>query len=165
MEEILKLDQEGYDKFLAEISKLENDLKEIRYYKGTDAIYQGDLWHDNPALDNAEMQERMLMRNIRSMKAQLRYIEIIEKGTSEDVADLGCVCRLGLTFADGRSGERQIRLVGGAPNLDAEVKEISINSPMGSAIYGKKQGEISTFEVEGRITRLAIISVQTHLSQ
>jgi transcription elongation GreA/GreB family factor len=161
MSDILRLDQKGYEDFLAEIEELEKELKDIRYYKGTDVIYQGDLWHDNPALDNAEMQERMLMRSIKIIKAQLRYIKIIEKGPDSGMADLGSICLLNIVFPDGREDEKKIKLVGTSSDMNAEIQEVSLNSPMGSAIYGKRENESGSYEVNGKIIKVHLKKIIT----
>lgn len=159
MSDILKLDQNGYEEFLQDIERLEKELKDLRYYKGTDAIYQGDLWHDNPALDYAEMQERMLMRNIRLMKEQLRYIEIVERGVNVNAVDLNSICLLEIIFSENKKEEMMVKLVGTSPKIDTEVKEVSINSPLGGAIYGKKENEQGYYEVNGRNIRVFIKKV------
>ena len=48
MKEKFKLNKQGYEAYQKEIERKEKELADLRIYKGTDAIFQGDNWHDNP---------------------------------------------------------------------------------------------------------------------
>ena len=69
---IIKMDKEGFEKYKNQIVKLEEELANVRMYKGKTAIFQGDNWHDNPELYQTEAQERSLMQQIRDMKDNIR---------------------------------------------------------------------------------------------
>lgn len=56
--EKIRMDKEGLEKFKLEIRSVEDELSEIRMYKGKTAIYQGDNWHDNPELYQTEAKEK-----------------------------------------------------------------------------------------------------------
>ena len=75
MEEKIKLNKEGYEDYLKSISEKEKQLADLRMYKGKDAIFQGDNWHDNPTLYQAELQEVSLMKEISDMKKKIQNIE------------------------------------------------------------------------------------------
>lgn len=78
-----KVHQYEYDNFLKSIEKLEEDLAEVRRYKGEVAIHQGDNWHDNPILYQTELKETALMAQIRNLKEELYSFEIIKERNSE----------------------------------------------------------------------------------
>ena len=78
-----KVHQYEYDNLLKSIEKLEEDLAEVRRYKGEVAIYQGDNWHDNPILYQTELKETALMAQIRNLREELYSLEIIKERTSE----------------------------------------------------------------------------------
>lgn len=150
MKEKLRLDQAGYEKFLLEIEKVEKELNDIRKYKGEDAIFQGDNWHDNPTLYQAEMVERNLMLRISEMRQQLLDIEIVEKQNQDDgVVDIGDVVKVTMLF--GTDEEDEIfKLVGGSADFSADIREISINSQLGASIYGKSIGTRVSYKVQER---------------
>ena len=50
----MKLSKQGYEDYLKVINEKEKELADLRLYKGRDAIYQGDNWHDNPTLYQTE---------------------------------------------------------------------------------------------------------------
>lgn len=78
-----KVHQYEYDNYLKSIESLEEELAEVRKYKGNVAIYQGDNWHDNPILYQTELKETALMAQIRNLKTELFSLEIIQERNSE----------------------------------------------------------------------------------
>lgn len=107
-------------------------------YKGTDAIYQGDNWHDNPTLYQTEAQERTLMVEISEMKQRLQNVEIVENLGDESLIDIGDIVRVDIIFAEDDREEEIFKLIATTPSIDAEIEEVSINSPIGAAVYHKK---------------------------
>ena len=84
------------------------------------------------------------------MKAKLQNIEIVEKCGEEELVDIGDIVKIDMIFSEGKREEKTIKLVATIPNLDSKIKEVSINSPMGNAMYHKKVGEIATYRVQNR---------------
>lgn len=82
-----KVHQYEYENYLKTMDKLEEELAEIRRYKGKVAIYQGDNWHDNPILYQTELKETALMAQIRNLREELCSLEIIKERNS-DMIDL-----------------------------------------------------------------------------
>ena len=159
MEEKIKLNKQGYEDYLKAIAEKEKKLADLRMYKGTDAIFQGDNWHDNPTLYQAELQERSLMREIAEMKHKLQNnVEIVENLGVEEIIDIGDVVKIDMIFSEDDREEEIFKLVATTPNLkfDAEIQEVSINSPIGNAMYHKKVGEIATYKVQDKTFTLQI---------
>lgn len=159
MEEKIKLNKQGYEDYLKAIAEKEKQLADLRMYKGTDAIFQGDNWHDNPTLYQAELQERSLMREIAEMKHKLQNnVEIVENLGDEEIIDIGDIVRIDMIFSEDDREEEILKLVATTPNLKfgAEIQEVSINSPIGNAMYHKKVGEIATYKVQDRTFTLQI---------
>ncbi len=149
MEERLRLNKEGYKQYQAEIEKKEAKLAKVRMYKGTDAIYQGDNWHDNPILYQTERTERSMMNEIAEMKRKLENAEIVEDLNDEELVEIGDIVRVDMIFGEGDTEEDVFRLVSTnlSADLNAEIRDVSINSPMGSAIYRKKVGITVPYKV------------------
>lgn len=159
MEEKIKLNKQGYEDYLKAIAEKEKQLADLRMYKGTDAIFQGDNWHDNPILYQAELQERSLMREIAEMKHKLQNnVEIVENLGDEEIIDIGDIVKIDMIFSEDDREEEIFKLVATTPNLKfgAELQEVSINSPIGNAMYCKKVGEIATYKVQDRTFTLQI---------
>ena len=145
--EKIRMDKEGLEKFKLEIKSVEDELSEIRMYKGKTAIYQGDNWHDNPELYQTEAKERSLMQQLRIMNEKLENIEIVEKNLNSDIIDIGDIVDIEMIFAEDDKEDMIIKLVGGDADMKASIQEISINSPLGGAIYGKKALNMASYKV------------------
>lgn len=145
--ERLKMDNEGIEEIKKEIDEIQKKLEDIRKYKGEVAIYQGDNWHDNPVLYSTEAKEMELMRQLNDMKQQLKNVQIVEKSSNECIVEIGDVINIVMLSADKNSKEMIIKLVGHFPKLDAEIREISVNSPLGSSIYKKNIGDNVSYKV------------------
>ena len=159
MKEKIKLNKQGYEDYLKALEEKEKELAELRMYKGKDAIFQGDNWHDNPTLYQAELKERGLMLEIAEMRHNLQYnVEIVENLGNEELVDIGDVVKIDIIFSEDDREESIFKLVGTTPNFDmnAEIQEVSINSPIGKAMYHKKVGEIATYKVENKTFTLQI---------
>lgn len=155
----MRLNKQGYEDYLKEIHEKEKELSDLRLYKGRDAIYQGDNWHDNPTLYQTEAKERSLMLEIAKMKSELKNIEIIENSGNQILIDIGDIVKVEMFFSEVDKEECEFKLVATTPKSDinAEIQEISINSPLGSAIYHKKIGDVTTYKVNDSIYTIKII--------
>ncbi len=155
----MKLNKQGYEDYLKAIQKKEKDLAAVRLYKGTEAIYQGDNWHDNPTLYQTEMQERTLMREISEMRNNLLNAEIVENLGDESLIDIGDVVKINMIFSEDDIELETFKLVATNPNFDRnqEISEVSINSPLGKAIYHKKIGDMTSYKVNDETIQIEII--------
>ena len=145
--EKIKLTEEGYNEFLEHIKDKEKELDELRIYKGTDAIFQGDNWHDNPTLYQAELKEVSLMREIKGLKHRLNNIEVIKESINKDVIDIGDIVKIDI-IVNNEKEEEIFKLVGTSPKFDNDIEEVTVNSPLGKAIYLKKIGDTVTYKVK-----------------
>lgn len=152
MEEKIKLNKKGYEDLLKEIERKEKELADLRLYKGQDAIFQGDNWHDNPTLYQAELKELTLMREISEKKYKLNNIEIVENIGDDNLIDIGDVVKIDMIFSEIDREEETFKLIGTTPNIDSTsaIQEISINSPIGKAIYHKKIGDTAEYKVNDK---------------
>lgn len=161
-EEKLYLDQAGYDQYLAEIEKLKEDLRQNSINKSSaheSAV--GDGWHDNYAFEEAKRQELMIIANIEAKLRGLSKIVIIEKNREEDLIDLGDIVTVKMTYAPDDSEDFTFKLVGShIPAFDSEVREISVNSPLGKSVYQKRVGINTEYEVNSRKIAISILDRQ-----
>ena len=91
----------------------------------------------------------MILAEIDRLYEKLERIEIVEKTDDENVVDIDDQVTIEVNFF----GEREICtvvLTAGEIRLFDEgcQNKISINSPMGSAIYKKKVGDITSYKVK-----------------
>ena len=144
------LDSEGLARFEQEIKGVEQQLADIRMYKGKTAIHQGDNWHDNPALYQTELEEMSLMAKLKELRQKLEIVEIVERDPNSNVIQLGDVIRINMVFAEDDTDEMIIKLVGRSGDAKGEIPEISIESPLGSSVYQKNISERVSYKVNDR---------------
>ena len=84
-----------------EIRKLREKLNEVRREKGEQvAQAPGDNRHDNFGLEQAEIQERAIMNEIRELDAQLKNASIVENlaHKSKQIVQVGDRVKLELNY-------------------------------------------------------------------
>ena len=157
--EKLYLDKEGYEQYLKEIDKLKKDLKRNSLNKSSahqDAV--GDGWHDNAEFEEAKRKELMIIASIEEKIKGLSRIVIIKKSKRKDVIDLGDVLTVKMFFSEDEIEDLTFKLVGfPTPKTDDLIKEVSVNSPLGKAVYQKKVGDNFKYEVRGNIITVSIL--------
>lgn len=146
--------EEGYELLKKKIEDLEEQLKNLRLYKGEEAVHAGDSWHDNPTLYRVEAEERSLMLQIAELKGKLAHAEIISVVKNPDIVSLGC--KVDIKFADGYVETYQI--LSEAESNPSQGK-ISYKSPLGAALMGKKVGDIVSYIVGNNTESVEIITI------
>lgn len=141
MEELL-VDENGYKQYLGEIEKLKkfslnNLIAGSEAYN--DAI--GDGWHDNFAFEQAIIEDRNLTTKINNLLARKPFIKVIPiQNLKSELINIGDVLVLEIKYASDDIEKVKIKLTGNyCPNtsLENEIQEITLNSPLGKAIYKK----------------------------
>ena len=150
------MSQEGYDKLVAELHQLENvELPQVR-----DAIAEardkGDL-SENFEYHAAKREQSRLLGRIRFKQRVLEHARVIDKSKlgSERVGLLSQVEMTNL----GNNATMTYTIV--SPH-EANLREgkISIKSPIGQALLGKKAGDTVEVHVPAGILKLRIESIK-----
>lgn len=141
MEEIL-VDENGYQQYLNEVEKLKK-LSLNNLTAGSEAYKDaiGDGWHDNFAFEQAIIEDRNLATKINNLLARKPFIKVISsQPLKSELINIGDVVVLEIKYAEDDIEKVKIRLTGNySPNtnLENEIQEITLNSPLGKAIYKK----------------------------
>lgn len=145
------LTQEGYEQYIAEIEKLHEKLGSSS--KDKSESYRsavGDGWHDNFAFENAKREELMVIKELEEKLARLGQIVIIDEIDDPEIIGINSVVRLTVQLPSGRQSEQFVKLVGTEKvDIHTSPKEVSLNSPLGQAIYQSKVGEVVNYSVNG----------------
>ena len=151
-QEPILLDEEGYQKFLDEIEALKAKLKEIDMKRGqacSDAV--GDSWHDNFAHDEAMREERFTMNDLRIKQEQLKRVKIVKKtadSSDKNLIEIGDIIKLDMIAQTGKVKEHIVKLVASfGVSTDSVVREVTLDSPLGSSIYHKHVGDQASYSV------------------
>ncbi|RME41330.1 MAG: transcription elongation factor GreA [Caldilineae bacterium] len=140
--------------------KLEEELHYLRTVKRAEiaaaiqsAKEEGDL-AENSAYDEAKSAQAFLEGRIQTLEAQLREAVIIEDA-STDVVSLGNT----VTVVEEGAGEPETYKIVGSAESNPLNGNISNESPIGSALLGKKVGDEVTVKTPGGEVTLRILNI------
>ena len=140
MQEIL-VDEYGYKQFFEELEK----LKEISLSVATvgseaynDAV--GDGWHDNFAFEESMRESRSIASKIDNMLKEQQLLKVVDsKKIGVDFVNIGDSFEAEIKYDEDDIETEKLTLTGKyKPNTELEIREISLNSPIGKAVYQKK---------------------------
>ncbi|MBR3146038.1 MAG: GreA/GreB family elongation factor [Bacilli bacterium] len=155
MKEIL-LDESGYKQFIEEMEKLKSksDLSAISGSEAyTNAV--GDGWHDNFAFEESMRESRLIAKRIDDMYDLKKHIKVIEdKNKKDDVVNLNDKVVVEIIYSDDDKEEDTLILTG---KFIPSTHEITINSPIGKAIYKAKIGSTQKYNVGEKEIQVKII--------
>lgn len=154
-EEKIYLDQKGYQDYLVDIEKLKEELNQNNRQKSS--AYDsgvGDGWHDNFDFEHALREEFKIMGLLKKKMDDLEKIVIIEKDVETNRIGLDDYVKVKL-FMNDEEDEFSFKLIA---SLSSKEDEISINSPMGRAIYKKRIGDKISYQVGDALFVVEILS-------
>ena len=147
--------EEGLNNLKIKLERLETKLSDLLKYKGTEAIFAGDSWHDTPTLYNVEAQERVLMHEISELKHKISNAKIIVIDSSTMKVILGS----SVTVRYENRDEEIFQILGEADS-DPQCGKISYKSPLGSALLDRHAGETILLKIGGKDHTIEIISIK-----
>lgn len=145
---IVYVDQATYERYRQKIQNLEEHLKHLESKKGELATHlqKGDDWHENPVLNQLEMEEEMTHRSLRKLKEEFNSV-MITTSSEDGIVQVGKNITILLVDEDGDEEEYRLLLVAAMPTPN--TNEVSKNSPLGSAILNKKLNDVVPYNVNG----------------
>ena len=142
--------------------KLEEELEYLTTVKRAEvaeaikqAKEEGDL-SENSAYDEAKSAQAFLEGRIQTLEAQLREAVVIEETAEKGVVALG---RTVTITEDGTDDPETYRIVGSAES-DSLNGVISNESPMGSALMGKRVGDVVTVKAPSGEFQVKILKIE-----
>ena len=149
------LSKQRYDEIAAELKHLINEV----YPKVTDdlaeASAQGDR-SDNAGYREARRMQGKTISRIRFPQKVLEHSRVIDP----DALPKDRVCLLSrVEFTNLATNTRMTFEIVSPHEMDLEAGKISLKSPIGAALIGKKVGEIAEAQVPSGILRLRIESI------
>lgn len=147
--------QEGYDKIMADLDQLKSVERAQIAKEISEARDKGDL-SENAEYHAAKDAQGLLEAKINKLELQLADSKIID----ESNIDTSQVSVLTTVTIKNKKNNKQVayKLVSEA-EADLKQKKISVTSPIGSGLLGKKVGEIAEVTVPTGIIEFEIISI------
>jgi len=133
--------QEKFDEMVAELENLKT-VRRTEIAKNLEyARSLGDL------SENAEYQEARELQaateeRIRRLEDLIKRAKIVTDGKKKDIVGFGSVVSI---LKEGSKEAHEYTIVG-SEEADMRVRKLSHVSPLGSALMGKKKGDVFTFE-------------------
>ena len=150
------LDKVGYENYLKSLEDIKKEIDEnaklMSLYVSDDAY--GDGWHDNFAYEETMRKEAELFQKYNKKKNMLKDIVIIDKKSNGTVS---LNMKVELLFIDDDLVEEYI--ITGDINSNIDDNSITLNSPLGSAIYGKRVGDKVSYKVGDNTYNVEILGI------
>lgn len=144
--------QKGYNKVLAEIEELRKVKRPIAVARLKKAREMGDL-SENSEYVAAKEDLSFLDGRAQELEYLLRQVKVIPDSSDNSVIEVGSVVDV---LVNGNKDT--ISIVG---ELEANIaeKKLSNNSPIGSALLGKKKGDVVTVTVPAGDIEYTILKI------
>ena len=148
------LTEEGYKKLEEELAFLKGPRKMEVAEKIKQAREYGDL-SENSEYDEAKNEQALLEAKIAETEAMLRSAKIVDKVSTNSVG-IGTTVKLyDYEFEE----EIEYHIVG-ATEIDVANSKISLESPVGKALFGKKKDAEIEVEVPDGINKYKILDIK-----
>ena len=148
------LTEEGYKKLEEELAYLKGPRKMEVAEKIKQAREYGDL-SENSEYDEAKNEQALLEAKIAETEQMLRNAKIVEKVSTSSVG-IGTTVKL----YDYEFEEEIVYHIVSATEIDIPNFKISLESPLGKALYGKKVNEEIEVEVPDGINKYKILEIK-----
>lgn len=147
----ITLTQQGYQNLQDQLAELKVRREKV-IARVQRAREFGDL-SENSEYDDARNEQSFIEGKIKEIEGMIRNAEISDSGASNGVVSLGSKITV---EQDGKTEE--FTLVGANESKPLEGK-ISIESPLGKSLLGKKVGETAKFDTPGGVVEYKIIKI------
>lgn len=148
------LTEEGYKKLQEELAFLKGPRKMEVANKIKIAREYGDL-SENSEYDDAKNEQAILENKIAEMEAMLNSAKVVDKISTTKVG-------VGVTVSlyDYEFDENVDFQIVGATEIDPMKNKISLESPLGKALFGKKKDEEVEVEIPAGVAKYKILDIK-----
>lgn len=147
--------EEGLEKTEKELEYLKSVVRREIAEKIKTALGYGDL-SENAEYDHAKNEQAKVEEKIAKLENMLRNAVLIDdEKVDKNIVNLGSIVKV---IEVGTSNEEEYTIVGSA-ETDPLVGKISNESPMGSALLGKRVGDTASVEIPGGTLNFEIVSI------
>lgn len=152
--------REGLERLSEELERLTSDGRRAIAERLREAAASEANPDENGDYLDVREDQALLERRIALLEQRIRSARVVEPQFGNERIDVGERVRL----LDLDSGERlELQLVG-TLEADAAAGRISVASPLGSAIVGRRRGEVADVDAPRGRRRFEILAVETPLA-
>ena len=151
--------QEGYDKIVEELDYLKSVKRAEVAERIKVAISFGDI-SENAEFDEAKNEQAQMEERIYKLENQLRVAKIIEAEDLEHGAvSIGANVKIEIKDPSMKKAVIEEYVIVGSTEADPAENKISNESPIGSALLGKKIGDKITVQVPLGAAKIKILEI------
>lgn len=155
MAEISYLTREGYHKLVAELDDLKSRGRHEVAAAIAEARDKGDI-SENAEYEAAKDAQGMLELKISELEAVLAQARIIDE-TQLDTSKVVVLTKVKIRNLQNNK-EIEYQLVSES-EANLKKKKISVNSPIGEGLLGKKVGEVAEIQTPGGVIKFEILKI------
>lgn len=149
---VLYMDKKGLERLDSEINSLKEKLRVVKDFSDSNSTDRYNVEFE----ENARTASIILTKLNLLLDARRRAV-VIEKQHDENLIDIDDIISVDITVG-GKTTESTFKLVGGTGSFNTEIPEISVNSPLGSAVYKKSIGDECAYRVNNNELKALIKS-------
>lgn len=140
------LTQDAYQRLKDELERLTTAGRTEIAERLLRAREHGDI-RENAEYDAAKNEQGLMEARIRKLEALLRHPQIVEASTSAEMAGPGVL--LTVRPLDDEDDEERYLLAASTEERVSGARTVSVSSPFGRALLGKRPGDTVTYQAPG----------------
>lgn len=156
MSKINYLTQEGYDRLRRELDEMKTTGRAEAARAIAEAREKGDL-SENAEYDAAKDAQGMLELRINELEKALSNAQVLDP-SQLDNSEVRVLSRVTIMNVKNKK-EISYQLVSES-EADLKAKKISVSSPMGQGLLGKKEGEIATVQTPNGTIEFKVVKIE-----
>ena len=149
------LTQDGYDKLIEELDELKSTGRQKVAKAIAEAREKGDL-SENAEYDAAKDAQGMLELKINELEKVMANARVLD---ASQLDDSKVVVLSNVTIKNLKNNREITYNLVSESEADLKAKKISVTSPMGAGLLGKKVGEIAVVETPGGNIEFEIVNI------
>ena len=153
------LTHETYERLTAELENLKTEGRRNIAERLGRAREHGDI-RENAEYDAAKDAQGLMEARIRELERMLRDPDVVEGPQTTDAVIAGVLVTV-RPVDDEEDEEDEVFLIAASKEERAAgARTVSVSSPLGKALVGKKVGERVTYEAPGGVFTYEVVSIQ-----
>jgi transcription elongation factor GreA len=154
------LTRDAYERLRAELDGLKTDGRTQMAERLQHARELGDI-RENAEFDAAKNDQALMEARIRELERMLKDPDVLDAPAATDAAGPGMLVTLRPLDED--EPEDETYLLAASKEERAEgARTVSVDSPLGKALLGKKAGGRASYEAPGGTFTYEIVSLEPH---
>ena len=149
------LTEEGLEKVMEELEYLKTHKRHQVAQRLKEAISQGDL-SENSEYDAAKEEQAFIESRIITLENMIRNAKIIDQNGDKNFVSVGAK----VTIQELPDGEVETYTIVGSAESDPMSQKISNESPIGSALIGKREGEVVSVPAPDGTIQFKILKIE-----